>query len=129
MNKDLTKRRQQRKKLEERFKKEKSKIDDEQIANIKHIGRCFRCKNKYSEGNEWWVYRKIIGVHNDSFVVETFQKDCYGKIEIETPENISIEINENGQFTDSDLQEITPNEYQEIKEKFLDELKCTDMKF
>lgn len=52
---------------------------------LENIGRCFRYRNRYSGDDSWWLYGRIVGLgEGDSYRWVFAEKDCYGKVTIET---------------------------------------------
>lgn len=50
--------------------------------NKQYIGKYFRYKNRYSDGNSWWLYSAVEAVSETRLIGWSFEKDCYGKIYI-----------------------------------------------
>lgn len=54
-------------------------------TNLKLIGKCYKFRNSYSQSEKWWLYIKIVGIEKDGdLIIHKFQKDNYGRIEIES---------------------------------------------
>ena len=58
---------------------------EENIAQSKElIGKFFKYRNRYSDGEGWWLYLCVIGIsESGSIKVRMFQKDTYGKVDFE----------------------------------------------
>lgn len=41
------------------------------------IGKCFRYRNSYGHGENWWLYIKVIGLKSTWLKVFFFEKTCY----------------------------------------------------
>lgn len=88
------------------------------IEMRKNIGKCFTYRNCYScpqPESYWTLYKKILRIKNGNYVVESFQKDMYGKFTIEK-ERVY------GQGTLVGCTEIPSHEYNKAKKNFLAEL-------
>jgi hypothetical protein len=47
------------------------------------VGKCFRCQNTYGFGSKkWWIYKRVVDHKLDRLVIDCFEQDSNGKIEI-----------------------------------------------
>ncbi len=46
------------------------------------IGKCFKYRNSYSEGQKWWLYQRVVSVKGGMVNIFGFETDIRGKIEI-----------------------------------------------
>ena len=70
----------------EKARDELRKIETEEnsVQSKELVGKFFKYRNRYSDGEGWWLYLCVIGVsENGSIKVRKFQKDTYGKAEFE----------------------------------------------
>lgn len=84
------------------------------LPSVTHmIGKCWKYKNSYSNGGEWWEYMKINGIHADdegcfSYSYEVYSKCCRGRVSI-VSESTYLASNTLRRF--SEYQEIEEGEY------------------
>ena len=50
----------------------------EQEKNKKYIGRTFKYRNSIGGGESWWLYRRVIGVHENYIAVDSYQRLPWG---------------------------------------------------
>jgi hypothetical protein len=52
------------------------------------IGKCFKYQNTYGFGSKkWWVYKRVTGNQLDRIIIDCFEQDSNGKVEIICGEN------------------------------------------
>ena len=94
-----------------------SEIDTE--ANQKLLGKCFKFRNSYGSGEEWWLYTKIVEVDNWSVTVITVQDCNEGRIEIKRENHSASHYQKD---VGSQLQ-ITQEEFDKNFEEILEKIK------
>lgn len=94
-----------------------SKLEDEPRAKAL-VGKYFKYSNSYGNGTRWWLYIRIAGVRKIEVIVDSFQEDPYGKIEIvyDKPDYIGHYYN------DPNWVNISENEYNKRYKKLVDKL-------
>ena len=100
-------------------RKIRSRIQD-QLQDLfckEYMGKCFVFSNCYSSDSKWPLYIKVIGIKDGSLITESFQKDCYGHITFETQKTYFSSLD------DSLYKPISINEYEDEREKIMEELK------
>jgi hypothetical protein len=86
-------------------------------CHLKSIGKCYKFHNSYGHGEKWWLYIKIVGIEKDGdWIIHKFQKDNYGRIEIES-ETTWSDFDE-----DSDYIPISEKEYKKAIGLILQEI-------
>lgn len=66
---------------------ERSKLEAEERANAnrKIVGKCFRYANRYSDGESWWLYSKVISLDEYGWLtVFRFEETIRGRFEAST---------------------------------------------
>lgn len=83
----LTKELNQAKRDLEKARKAWVKLSDQHHATVevprrrKAIGKCFKYRNSYGPGQDWWMYQKVVGVDAEGFYeVLQIQRDCRGHV-------------------------------------------------
>ena len=81
------KRKNELKRTIEKARAELRKIEETESAKVNKalVGRYFKYLNRYSSDNSWWLYVTVTGLSEGGQPLSwNFQKDCYGKIEVES---------------------------------------------
>ena len=63
------------------------KINDAEAAkaNKTLVGKFFKYRNRDSSEDSWWLYTAVTGITDNGYPIAwNFEKDCYGKIEVES---------------------------------------------
>lgn len=112
-NKELVKAR----KIISKFNKQRQKTEDKK--HLKEItllnGKCFKFRNGYGDDTHWWLYKKVVGIKDDSMIIEAIQRDNSGRITIEKKKEWIPEII-------SKLTFISITEYENQTKKILEDL-------
>ena len=116
-------------KLEQKIRQERVALEEEKRQKvyipqlIKYIGRYFVYRNNTygSDTKPWDEFYKVIDFIDNSFIVENFSVDCYGKAVIQI-ESKFIYIDGRKPFDGDSEEEITKEEYERERIKVCQEL-------
>lgn len=50
---------------------------------IHFVGKCFKYRNSYGSGEEWWLYTRVLDYKDGQLRMFRFQRDCYGRFDFE----------------------------------------------
>lgn len=84
--------------------------------NQKMIGKCFKFRNSYGSGGDWWFYIQVLGINSEGYLVCISAEHCSdNKIQIEQS------IRYSSSFSKEYLP-ITEEEFEKAFEKILEDL-------
>lgn len=83
-------------------------------SNKKLVGKCFKIKDRYSNGRPWNIYEKIIGIKDTNLVIVSIQQTSIGNIEIRKMNYMDFYY-----YKDRDTTEITEKEFQTAWKKIV----------